>query len=268
MSNPNTLSLAPSPANPNQDPTQVLDPAILQLAQDPLNNQQMPDAERTRALAHVKKLAALDARNRQKIVKGSDGKPYWAAEYPTVFAFDGQLRGSFDRLPRDPSKLTPEQQIGLMTGVEAAGGRFTDVVVETDMGEQVLIRKTSEDAISSSKQTFDVMSTTIAEEAGRQGQKPTPRSLDTSMLADVVLVPGMPMQLGRDPTTGTMPRTRGNITKITAFRMNEAGEVHPDNHRLKMPESHIDTRERFNRSIRAAHAAGEAAMTSTVQVAA
>ncbi len=94
-------NLAPQSTDPTDPTPPGIDPDVLKLAADPLNETGMSDNERHVAANEAQRLAAIDKmRNRKVVEKG--GRHYWAAEYPNVFTFDGQLRGSFDWVQRDP----------------------------------------------------------------------------------------------------------------------------------------------------------------------
>lgn len=224
-----------------------LDPMIVELAKDPLNESGASAAERRDALTEAERLASVDKMRNRRIVE-KDGELYWAAEYPNVFTFNGQLRGKFDWVHKDPSKRSGAQQIASIGGLE---GKMTDVIIEMDDGEQVIIRKRN-DAVSSQLQEFDLVSTNMAKVAAAAGTELEPRKIPTDVLAEVVVVPGLPMRLGLDPTTGTAPRTRGNVVRITGLALNESGKVsqgHPD---LNKPDKRTDAREKFNAAIRTA----------------
>ncbi len=125
------------------------------------------------------------------------------------------------------------------------------MIIETDEGESVLIRKLN-GATSAMLQQFDIVSTNMAEKAAVNGSELQPRAISTEALAGVVVVPGLPMRLGFDPNTGLAPKTYGNVTRITGLLLNESGEVqygHPD---LARPEKVTDARDRFNDAIRSA----------------
>jgi len=196
------------------DPVPSLDPTILQLALDPLNEAGMPEDKRNAAFAEATRLAGLDRIQNRRVVKDSDGQDHWAAEYPTVFTFDNEHRG----------------------------GVLTSVVIETDAGERILVRKTSGEAQDASNQTFDLISTGMAKQAAERGKVLQPCPIATETLAGVVLVPGLPMQLGYDPHTNKTPSSLGNITRITGLQMDKNGLVGE----LQQPERYTDARQAFN----------------------
>jgi hypothetical protein len=245
MTNPNAT---PAPANQIATP-RVIEPEVLALVQDPTNQAGASDAERHAAFERAKQLSDADAGGYKRIVHDKTGEAHWANEYPNVFSFDGQIRGDFDWVHRDVQKRPPEQH--LVANHDAIGGPVTDVIIETDMGEKVLIRKTSGDTKSAMKQTFDLISLNMARDAVKKGEVPQARPIDTKTLAGIVLIPGMPMRLGIDPRTGMTPRTQGNITKITGLKMNDAGKVAPNHPMLKDPQRYSSARENFNAAIRA-----------------
>jgi hypothetical protein len=169
------------------------------------------------------RLAALDKAENPRFVRDRNGHAHWAAEYPHVFTFDGQLV--------------------IIEGYP--GGALTHVIVETTE-ERILIRKTSEGVQSADLQTFVLTSTNMARQAAEQGEPLEPRPIATKTLAGVVLVPGTVMQLGYDPRSGTFPRSHGVITRITGLQMNDEGKVAPD--ALQPPET--DAYEIYNGHLR------------------
>jgi hypothetical protein len=224
-----------------------IDPTILKIAADPDNVQNMPLTEFKAAAVEARRLAAEDAMLRNKrIVRGEDGTAYWAAEYPTVFSFTGEMRGTFNLVPKDPSQWTPA--MAMLQNNDAIGGNKNQVIIETDAGEVIRVCRTSPDAtLSGYKQTFQLYSNTMAE----RGQK-DPRPIDQSMLAYAVVVPGMRMKLGMDPATGRNLGSRGNVTRITAIKMNDQNKVASNHGWLKQPDKQSDVLQRYQAAIEAA----------------
>jgi hypothetical protein len=175
-----------------------------------------------------------------------EGNQRWGTEYPQVFTFRSNIRGSFDKVPKD------------------IGGRDTHVIFETDDGQSILIRRTNDKA-SADLQTFDLLAT--SKEAGRAGQPLGRTELDTSMLKDIVVVPGEPLVLGIDPSTGKRIRTRGKVTSITSFNMDDKGLVDLSHPWLtKRPEMRRDSIQQFDERLRTVRQTEEAPMLGSVAV--
>ncbi len=117
-----------------------------------------------------------------------------------------------------------------------------------DDGQSILVRRTNDKA-SADLQTFDLLAT--GQEKDRAGQPVQRREVDTSMLKGVVVVPGEPLVLGKDPSTGKNIRTRGNVLSITAFGMTEDRVVDPRHPHLQKPEKRRDTIQQFGEKLRA-----------------
>ncbi len=235
------------------------EPLILDLARHPFNREADSD-ERAAAFIEACRLAANDKARHPQLARDRNGQAHWAAHYPHVFTFDGQLRGMFDLVHSDPGQR-PDEQLALAEGFP--GGALTHVIIETDADERMLIRKVSGGVQSALYQTFNLTSTGMARQAAQQGKLLEPRPIATETLAGVVLVPGMVMQLGYDPHTRTHPRSRGNITRITGLQMDEAGKAAPDTLQLQQLDLYTDTYDVFKghlRSIEATRAIGSEAL--------
>ena len=177
------------------------------------------------------------------IVKDEKGMPRWAEELDKpgrVLAFDSNIRAPFDDAPDDPKKLDEQG----FTRFGKVDGDITHVMVETEDGQQLLIRRTVE-SNSANKQKFDIASTTHA------GTDKERHPIDSSMLKHVVAVVGEPLVLGVDPQTGKRVRTRSPITKITTMDMRK-DPVDPSHPRLQKQEFHRDTVEQFGEAMREA----------------
>jgi hypothetical protein len=199
----------------------------------------------------VAKREALDKAGRisggeRIILQDNEGNPRWGEELSEpgqVFAFNGNIRGNYDSAPEDPEELRAQRlDIHLASG--ALRGNVTHVIVETEDGQQLMIRRINE-TNSANDQLFDVASTS---RAGTDGER---RSLDSSTLKDVVAVVGEPLVLGIDPQTGKHIKTKSPITKITTLDMRK-DPVDPSHPRLSKPELRRDTIGEFGEAMRAA----------------
>ena len=199
----------------------------------------------------VAKREALDKAGRisggeRIILQDNEGNPRWGEELSEpgqVFAFNGNIRGNYDSAPEDPEELRAQRlDIHLASG--ALRGNVTHVIVETEDGQQLMIRRINE-TNSANDQLFDVASTS---RAGTDGER---RSLDSSTLKDVVAVVSEPLVLGIDPQTGKHIKTKSPITKITTLDMRK-DPVDPSHPRLSKPELRRDTIGEFGEAMRAA----------------
>ncbi len=180
------------------------------------------------------------------ILQDNEGSPRWGeelSELGQVFAFNGNIRGNYDSAPEDPEELRA-QRLDIHLASRALRGSVTHVIVETEDGQQLMIRRTNE-TNSANDQLFDVAST------ARAGTDSERRSLDSSVLKDVVAVVGEPLVLGIDPQTGKHIKTRSPITKITTLDMRK-DPVDPSHPRLSKPELRRDTVGEFGEAMRAA----------------
>lgn len=162
----------------------------------------------------MSEVAETDARLNKVVAGAADGKKYWGAEFPTGFVFSGGagIRANKEYVSKDwAAKM----------GVLANSGqpRFTHVYVEMDDGSMLCFARTN-DRKSAAAQEFEVTSTNM--KPNEEG-KIEPRTVASGQLRDTVLEPGKPLVTDKDPATGKVLRTRGNILKITAI--NAAEEV-------------------------------------------
>lgn len=227
-----------------------IDPSIRLLAS---SESTMTDEERDTLLQLAIKESSLDSLQNRVIVTGSDGNEHWGAEHPNVFSFNGGIRGLFDQVPKDATERDGAMQATFVLGGEAvAKGSFTTVIFELDDGEQIAIKRTNE-RVSSTKQTFQLSSTSHIRSESQAGRHASAIDLDTSMLDGVVVVPGESLVLGRDPESGKRIRSRGKVVKITTVAANEEGVVPPNHPYLtKKPELRRDAIGKFNAAVRQA----------------
>ncbi len=246
----------PTEAKNQENWRDSVDPKVLALATNP---DSITDP--------VAKREALDKAGRisggeRIILQDNEGNPRWGEELSEpgqVFAFNGNIRGNYDSAPEDPEELRAQRlDIHLASG--ALRGNVTHVIVETEDGQQLMIRRTNE-TNSANDQLFDVAST------GRAGTDGERRSLDSSTLKDVVAVVGEPLVLGIDPQTGKHIKTRSPITKITTLDMRK-DPVDPSHPRLSKPELRRDTVGEFGEAMRAArnHSADKVAVDEVESV--
>ncbi len=186
-----------------------------------------PDAlspkERQRIVEKAEVQAAWESAKHRVVVMDKTGQPYWGAEFPSVFAFNGQMRGKFGRVPKDRDKWTPGMQAAGLSGERAMGGAYNTVIIAFDDGEKVVVRKKNE-AISADAQQFEIISTSRSRKNGEISREDLPSEL----LDGVIVVPGEPLVLGAD-ASGKRMRSRGLVTKITAMEHDDNGLV-PSNH--------------------------------------
>ncbi len=222
-------------------PQREIDPVIDQYVTNP---DSLSDDDKTRAVNTARREAGIDQMQNKAIVQSGEGK-YWAAEYPHVFSFNGILRGNFEQVHKDTSK----RDNGEAVAISGFGGESTHVIIETDDGHALTIRRTN-DKKSAALQEFEISSTTM--HTGVDGDESLRRPVDTQQLKDVVVMPGHPLVLNSDPESGKKFRTRGNVTKITSVNRTEEDRV-PDNHPyLARPEMVSDAPERFLGAVEAA----------------
>lgn len=217
-----------------------VDPKVLALATNP--DSITDPASRREALNEAKRISGGE----RIILQDNDGNPRWGEELSEpgqVFAFSGNIRGNYDSAPEDPEELRA-QRLDIHFAAGVLRGRVTHVIVETEDGQQLMIRRTNE-TNSANNQLFDVAST------ARAGTDNERRSLDSSTLKDVVAVVGEPLMLGIDPRTGKHIKTKSPITKITTLDMRKA-PVDPSHPRLSKPELRRDTVGEFGEAMRAA----------------
>lgn len=116
--------------------------------------------------------------------------------------------------------------------------RATHVFIETDDGQQLLIRQNSEDR-------YDIASTRLASKENPR------RDIDSSLLAGVTAKVGEPLVLGSDPQTGRQLRTKGAITRVTTLNMLEA-PLEEDNVLRVNGDTQRDSVQSFGSAMRAA----------------
>ena len=216
-----------------------VDPRVLALATNP------------DAIDPADKREALDKANRisggeRVILYDNDGQPRWGEELSEpgqVFSFEGNIRGNFDSASEDTEELR-KQRMDIHIATGALRGRVTHVIVETEDGQQLMIRRTNE-TNSAKDQLFDVASTA---KAGTDSER---RSLDSSTLKHVVAVVGEPLMLGIDPKTGKHIKTKSPITKITTLDMRK-DPIDPNHPRLTKPEFSRNTIGEFGEAMQSA----------------
>ena len=228
------ITPAPQMAESTPDWRQQLNPDVLQLAADP-NAITDPQAK-YHALVEAGRLSGGD----RVILSDEKGQPRWGEEMSapgSVFSFDGHIRGEVDHAPEDPADVHAAG-LDMSAAANQLRGNTTHVIVETDDGQQLMIRRTNE-TNAAADQTFDIASTS----------KGNRRGIDSSALKHVVAVVGEPLVLGIDPGTGKHLRTRGSITKITTINMND-DPVAANHPRLSKPEFHRDTVQQFGEAMK------------------
>ena len=239
---PNELAPRPTPPVAPGEQQQAA-PRLVAVSQELLdyaaNPRQSDEAQKDEVMKEAKRASSLDgARNRVVAHVGED--VYWGTEQPTVFTFDGTLRGNFDHFGVDPDQQSAE-------AVAGPGGDVTHVLIETDDGHAFMVARTSPDETKgAADQEFKMKSTTL--HMGKDDGETLARTISSEQLRDVVLVPGQPMTLSPD-SKGKRLSTRGNITRITTVQRREDSRV-PENHPyLQKPEMQRNPGETFNAAI-------------------
>jgi len=241
----------PDPQTTTQDPSLlggqqqigIADPTIRALASDP---DSLNGAERQATIIEAKRLSRGMT---NIIVTDKEGVARWGHEYPLVFTFDGNIRGSVEKVHKDRAQRSPAVQAAGLMGDESLRGVESHVIFEMDDGQSILIRRTN-DAISASKQTFDLLAT--GRETGHEGKSLQRTELDTSMLKDIIVVPGERLVLGKDPVTGKRVQTRGRVLSITAFGMTDDRRVDPSHPWIQRPEYTRDVIQKFDEKLQTA----------------
>ena len=223
------MEIAPAPGNKLEN----IDPRIESLVE---NADWLNDRDKEEAIREARRLSGYDGMKNRVITRMNDGQTYWAKEYPTVFTFDGNLRGLYEDYPDDRRNQTAAQ------AMSGPGDKETHVIIETDDGHVYLFRRTSDpDVHAAAKQTFEVTSTRF--NAGNDSGKALSKKIDQEQLKDVVVMPGHPLALARDEETGRQLHTKGNVVRITSVAKTET--VHPDHPHLKQEERFRDAPARF-----------------------
>jgi len=254
---PATPTIQPeAPPALEQDWRGKLDPTVLALASNP--DSVTDPALKARALTEASRLSGGD----RVILTDDSGQPRWGQELSRpgqVFAFRGGIRGRFDQAPDDWDEVKAQ---GLdRFPPNTLRGEMTHLIIETEDGQQLMIRRTNKDTNVADNQEFDIASTT---KAGTDDER---RPISSSMLKDVVAIVGEPLVLGIDPSTGKRVMTRGAITKVTAFDIKK-DPVDPRHPRLASPENHRDAIDGFGEAMKAAraHKLGEMVAAQTVEI--
>lgn len=190
-------------------------PMIWKLAADPLNEQGIDNDTRAAAFKDACEWSERDKMQNPRFVRDRNGHTHWAAEYPDVFTFDGQL----------------------------INGALTHVIVETAVGERIVVRKSDDPGQAS---PLLLISTGMARQAAQEGKPLEPRPITSEMVEGVVLVPGLPMRLARDPRTDVAPRSQGIISRITGLQMDQAGLVVSYDPQLQRDDLYTDAYDIFN----------------------
>lgn len=240
----------------------IVDPDVLALARNP--DSIVDSTQRQDALNKARRLTMGEMR----LIKTNDAVYYGEVfDRPDqVFLFNGNIRGTLDYANPQPENFNPTEEMEKAVG--ALDGRCTHVIVETDDGEMLMIRRTTE-STSAQKQTFDIASTTKASTF----EAPIP--LPSEALKDVVAIIGQPLTLGKNEH-GKHMKTRGRIVNITTVSMLERGLIDPRHPKLKKPESYSDAATLFTArmeekrkseaKVAASETAGEAAVGATVVI--
>ena len=239
---PKTKTMSEYGSSPTADPSlragnqKKIDPSVLALATDPdsITN----PTEKRRALSEASRLTWGEP----KVITDEKGLPHTAEEFTrpeSVFAFNGTIRASLDKTNPQDQWTSTEQMLTI--GGELEGNK-THVIIETDDGEMFLIRRTTE-SYNGDDQTFTIASTTNPE-AGH-------RDIPSKVLKDVVAMVGEQLILGKDETSGKRLKTRGAITKITAFNMAK-GPLDPTHPWIVKPERQSDAVKRFGENMKEA----------------
>jgi hypothetical protein len=227
-------------SGPNQLLSEIATPDIPRewaaIATNPLEPG-LPEEERLKVLGEATLDAAEDARLHPRVVFNKEGIPHKAAEYDSVFSFQGEL----------------------------IDGPMTDVIVETDNGKMLFKRMINPEG----ETTFSLITT-----GGALGQIETNQPISTLVLPAEVLersliVPGKPVTLG-NPRKGKLLQPGGVVTRITGLQLDEAGRLKMSDHMLrKAAEQVTDARDAFNddiRYIRRNHVAPRTGSTATREV--
>jgi hypothetical protein len=227
-----------NPFEPDTSP-EGLDTSPEQLVSAYVNNpDSLSDQEKQAALNAAKEQASLDGMRGTIILESGDEK-YWGKEYNNVFVFDGTLRGNYEDFPSDPTRRTGDQQ------VSGAGGEDTHVMIETDDGHMIVIRRTNDEK-SASEQTFDLSSTSFYEGTAGETAFKTMR-VDTTQLKDTVVMVGEPLTLPKAAGSKKF-KSNGKVVKVTTFMRTDEGKVAEGHPYLNDASKQRNTVEEFYRA--------------------
>lgn len=156
------------------------------------------------------------------VATDSKGTPHKGREYPDVFSFNGELVGK--------EGVTPPQ---------------THVVIETDDGHAIVIKKEA-GATPDAPDTYDLMAT--SHQAGRTNEPLASMKFGAEAFQDGLVVPGEPFVF-TDPATGKRISTRSSVTRITSFDYSDEGIVPEGHSMLDNPNAQSDVFSRVNQAL-------------------
>jgi|GEM_PF-3228353 len=195
----------------------------------------LPEEERLKVLKEAALDAAEDARLHPKIVLDKEGLPHRAAEYGSVFSFQGEL----------------------------VDGPMTAVIIETDRTKMLL----KQDTTPEGETVFSFIDTERALKQIIAGEPIAPLMLPKEIVERSLAVPGMPLTLG-NPKKGTLLRREGRVTRITGVQMDETGRTQTSMNVFYKNTEHVtDARDAFNAEIRSIRQTGVAPYTGRIATA-